>query len=392
MAESARKKRGQAIQEYLSTHKDAETELLSEEPKKFDPTASTEECIEDLRRVQEEHPDNYITRRFYRKYGQYSDSTWDSKFGTFQEFRRQARLELSRGQHKLEHNIAKHASLDIIRGFAETEVMPWCGKYERGNEPGRWKTIVVASDFHDVCTNKFALGVFLDTVKRVQPDKVILAGDVFDNYAFSRFDHDPRACDIAGHLKFVRENIFRPLREVSSAQIDMITGNHENHLLRHIANRTPEIRVVLSDFMGVKLCDLFGLPEFEINMICKSDLAVFSPSDIRKEIAKNYATYYGCLTVSHYEDPKFTFGTSTVSGHTHKPKLITSANVPLGAIWNMTLGCMCEIDNCYTESQNRNQNGFGIVHIDTHTKATIPEPIIFGDNFAMVGGTRYIKP
>jgi len=390
MAESPRKKRGQVIQEYRSANKTAETELLSEEPKKFDPHASTEECIEDLRRVQEEHPDNYITRRFYRKYGQYSDSTWDSKFGTFQEFRRQARLELSRGQHKLEHNIAKHASLDIIRGFAETEVMPWCGKYERGNEPGRWKTIMVASDWHDEETDPFALEVFLDSVKRIQPDRIVLAGDVFDCFEFSRFDVDPRRFNAAGRMAFVRDNIFAPLRSVSQAQVDLLAGNHELHLLRHMSERTPEMRTILSDFMGITFADMLGLPKFEINLVCKSDLTAFKAADLRTEIQKNYKSYWDTLTIHHYADDKFQFGTSSIAGHSHKPRFITSANVPMGGLWCLTLGCMSRIDNSYTDC-NRNQNSFAIVHIDTHNKQAIPEHIVFTDNAAMVGGKLYVR-
>ena len=389
---SLKKKRFQAIQEFRSTHNEAETPLLSEEKKKYDANATTDEILGDLRRVQEENPDTYITRKKYRKLGRFSDSTWDTKFGNFAEFRKQARLELSRGQQELERHIAKHASIDPVRGFSEVEILPWVGKYNRGDEPGRWKTVVVASDFHDAETDQFALEVFLDTVSRVAPDKIVLNGDVFDNYSFSRFDKDPRKCDIEGNMRFARENIFKALRDRSDAQIDLIVGNHETHLLRHMSNRTPELRVLLSSFMGLTLSDMFGLREFEINLICKSDLSAFRAADIRAEIAKNYATYWGCLTVNHYADDKFQFGTSWCSAHTHKPRLVTSCNAVLGGLWGMTTGCMANIDNSYTDGVNRNQNGFGIVHIDTHKKHTIPEMIVFSDSSAMVGGTRYSRP
>ena len=54
----------------------------------------------------------------------------------------------------------------------------------------------------------------------------------------------------------------------------------------------------------------------------------------------------------------------------------------------MTLGCMSIVDNNYTD-RNRNQNGFGIVHIDTNKKQAIAEPVAFSDGACMVGGTRY---
>lgn len=383
-------KRYQRIQEHRSTHKEAEAPLLSEEPKKFDPTATTEDLIADLRSVQEQHPGTYISRESYRKFGKYSDSTWDSKFGTFHEFRRQARLELSRGQHTLERQIAKHASLDVRRGFMETEILPWNGKYER-DHTGRWHTMIVASDFHDKETDPFALEVFLETCKRIQPSIVSLAGDIFDCYEFSRFDKDPRNWDAAGRMGWTRDNLFAPLRETCpEAQIDLLAGNHEHHLLRHMAERTPEMRAILSDFMGLTFADILGLKAFEINLVCKHDLSAFKAQDLRAEVSKNRKTYFKCVTIDHYPDYPFSLGTSWVCGHTHKPDLKTHCNEILGSIWGLVNGCMCRIDNVYMD-RNRSQNGFAIIHVDTDTCKSVVEPVIFSDNACSVGGVRYVR-
>lgn len=387
---SAKKKRFQAVQEYRSTHKEAEAVLLSENTLKYDPFATTEELIADLRAVQDENPDLFITRSKYRKLGTYSDSTWDSKFGTFREFRRQARLELSRGQHSLEQHIAKHASIDVYRGFAEAEIMPWVGKYER-LDGKRWQTMVVASDFHDTECDPFVMEVFLETIKRIQPSIVCLAGDIYDNYEFSKFDKDPRKFDIAGRMRFVRDEIIKPIRErVPSAQIDFLVGNHDLYMLRHMAERTPEMRIILSDFMGLTLSDIMGLKNFEVNLVTKQDLSAFKAADIRAETAKNRKTYFGCVTADHYPDRKFNFGTNWIAGHTHKMTLDTHCNEVLGSVWGITNGCMCKTDNSYTD-RNRNQNGFTIVHIDTVTNCAIAEPILFTDNGCIVGGVRYAR-
>lgn len=386
----SKQKRYQAIQEFRSKNATAETTLLSEKEKKYDPNASTDDLISDLRLLQKHNPDTYITRRFYRQHGKYSDSTWDSKFGTFAEFRRQARLELSRGQSQLEKQVAKHASLDARRGFAEIEVLPWNNRYEK-DITGRWQTMVVASDFHDQETDPFVLGVFLETCKYLQPSIICLAGDLYDHYEFSRFDTDPRRWDAAGRLAWVRDNIFRPLRSICpAAQVDLLAGNHEHHLLRHMAERTPEMRTILSDFMGLSFADLLGLKEFGINLVCKHDLSAFKSADIRGEIAKNRKTYWGCVTVDHFPDPKFGWGTNWIAGHTHKPNLQTHANEVLGGVWGHTNGCMCRIDNSYTD-RNRNQNGFSIVHFDTEARSAQVEPVIFNDSFVVLHGKRYVR-
>lgn len=388
---SLKKKRYQAVQEFRSTHTEAEIELLSEEKKKYDPNATTQQLIDDLRRVQEENPDTFITRKKYRRLGKYSDSSWDSRYGTFSEFRKQARLELSRGQQALERQIAKHASRDVYKGFMETEVLPWNGKYER-DFSGRWQTMIVASDFHDKETDPFALGVFLETCKRVQPSIICLAGDIYDNYEFSRFDKDPRGWDAAGRLAWVRDNLLAKVREVCpDAQIDLLAGNHEHHMLRHMSERTPEMKAILSDFMGLTFADMLGLKPFRINLRCQHDLSVFKPADLREQVQKNRKTYFKTVTVDHYSDLKFNFGTNWVSAHEHKPRLVTHCNEVIGSVWGNTLGCMSKIDNSYTD-RNRNQNGFSLVHFDTHKNNAIVEPIIFSDSAALVGGTRYTRP
>lgn len=172
----------------------AERALLSEKDKKFDPNATAEDCIDDLRRLQGKFPLKHITRNFYRINGNYSDSTWNAHFGTFLEFRRQAKLELSRTQHNLERQIAKHASADHYRSFYKEQILPYYGKYILSAKTrGRFKTVVSASDFHDIDTDEFCLAVFIDVIRRIQPDVIILNGDIFDNPSFSRHMVDPRS-------------------------------------------------------------------------------------------------------------------------------------------------------------------------------------------------------
>ena len=387
---SAKKKRYQIVAEQGSLSKDPLLDLMSEEKKKYDPTVHTDDLIADLRRVQSNLPGQHITRRIYRTHGKYSDATWDSRFGTFEEYRKQARLELSRGQQKVEKAIAKHASLDVYRGFAEMEVMPWNGRFEH-DLTGRWKTQAVISDLHGKDVDPFVYGVFLGVCRDRQPDIITFDGDVYENYEFSRFDVDPRQWDAAGNLKFVRDQIFAQARlACPGAQIDLLAGNHEHHLLRHVADRTPEMRAILSDFMGVSLADLLGLRDLEINLRCQHDLAAFKPSDIREQIKTNRKTYFGTVTVDHYADDKFGFGTNWVAGHTHKPRLLTHANEVLGAIWGVNLGCGAKVDNNYT-GRNHNANSFLFIHYDTHKKQAVHEHIVFSDDSCVVGGKRYTR-
>jgi hypothetical protein len=383
---SARLKRYQRVQ-HLADEGRIEAPLLSER-KEYCPHASTEELLHDLREVQKRFPDKFITRRLYRSEGRYSDSTWDSKFGTFAEYRKQAGLELSRGQQSLERKIAKHASLDVYRGFEEVEITPWAGKYE-APQGGRYQRILVGSDFHDIEVDPFCMAVFVEACRRIQPEIIVLNGDVFDNYEFSRYDQDPRLCDLKRRFDFVREGIFRPIREACpDAQIDLVLGNHEHRILKHMADRTPYLKVVLSDFMGLTLADLLGLPKYKINLVSKWDLSAYKTTDIRKEAAKNFRVYHDCFLVTH-DGTLGRYGMCGTSGHTHRPDFKTGANPVLGPTWWVNTGCMCKIDAEYYGSITGAQQSFMVAHIDTQEKTVVPEHIVFSDSHVVMGGILY---
>ena len=292
--------------------------LLSERAKKYDESATKEHCIEDLRMVQKINDGSFISRTFYREHGKYSDSTWNQFFGTFQEFRRQAGLELTRNQHKLEREIAKHASTDTYRDFISTELLPCYKKYQKPPTKSKIKRIMVISDVHDHEADDFTLDTFVRECKRKQPDIIALNGDIFDLYEFSRYSKDPREYDILGRFQFVWKRIFKALRDACpDAQIDFILGNHEYRLLKLLADATPNIRVVLSDILGLSLADIFKVHDYQINMVSKFDLRAFNAKAINQELKQNYQIYYDCYVICHEPDKKLMVMSGT-NGHHHR--------------------------------------------------------------------------
>lgn len=370
---------------------ESERAILSEKQKKFDDSASKHDCINDLRRIQELNPFKHITRNFYRINGKYSDSTWNRFFGTFLEFRRQSGLELSRGQHSLERQIAKHASADIYRNYYKEQVLPYHDKYSFADRhKGRFKSILVGSDFHDIEADPFVLSVFLDTAKRVQPDVIVLNGDVFDLYEMSRFDVDPRKIKIKERFEFVKRKIFAPLRDnCPKAEISFIVGNHEIRLLKLLADKSPALKVILSDVMGLSLTDIFGLDEFEINLVAKLDLSVFTPGDVKKALRENYKVFFKSFVCSHFKD--WEFGLSGSSGHTHTPHMDTRSNLPMGKLTWTTTGCIAMTNAEYIFGIDRWTNSFLLVHVDTENRIVIPEHFLIPGDFAIVAGKLYRK-
>lgn len=367
-----------------------ELAIRSEQEKKYDEFASKQDCIDDLNAVQSRFPLSVITRNKYRNEGQYSDATWNQYFGTFHEFRRAARLELSRYQHQLEKQIAKHSSLDHYRDIYADEFEPYLR--QDFNKPGDVtrdvKIILSGSDFHDEDCDRFMLRVFLDTAERVQPDVIVLNGDVFDLYEFSRYDIDPRQMKLKDRFDFVKEEIFGPLRTLCpDARIVFLLGNHEWRLLKHLADRTPHMKVLLSDVMGLTLEDVFGVREYEIELHCRWDLAAFMKGDVKSQVKENYVVFYDCFVAAHIAN--FGFGLSGTSGHTHRPDLEVGRNLAAGRIsWTVT-GSMCRTGAEYVSGFDKAMKGFALFHVDTRTNSVIPENILVPGDLAVVAGKYY---
>jgi hypothetical protein len=347
--------------------------------------ATREQCVEDLRSLAIENPTTVISRNFYRVHGKYAESCWNSVFGTFEEFKRQSGLKLTRQQHALERNIAKHASADHYRraneeraGYAET--------YLR-DKPGRYKTRIFCSDLHDEEVDPFFWRVLVDAVRRVQPDSFTIVGDGLDLPEFGKYNVDPREWGPARRIKAAHA-LCEDIRNVFDGQFDWIEGNHEYRMLRHLSDETPALKTVLSELHGMSIRDLLGLDKYEINYIAKADLAAWTQRDIAKEVAHNYKVYDECFLAHHFPEGR-NMGLPGCSGHHHRHVVWSSYSPMFGAHEWHQIGCGHKRDASYCAGENWH-TGFLIAHIDTETRQVIHEYVQVTD-FAVVGGQFYYR-
>lgn len=355
-----------------------------------EPDVTKQDLINDIKRLQEEFPSKTITRDFYRKNGSYSEKHWVDKFGIFATFKREAELTESKEEARFNRAKSKHRELDIYRRFFSEEVLSYHRKYEKSDKDERYKTLVIGSDFHDIHSDTFVLSVFIRTCEMLQPDIIVLNGDVFDLYEFSHFDQDPEQCDLEKRFNFVQTHIFKALRKACpDSQIDFIIGNHELRLIKMLASKHPALRILMAGPLKLNLSKIFGLDEFEINLVTKYDLPSFIKT-IDTEKAENFKKYYGCFVVTHKGD--YGFQMSGTSGHTHRPKLGIGYNEALDYLttWNVT-GCIKKTYAEYVEGPNKWMNGFGIVHIDVVDKVVNQIPILIPGNFAVIEGVRFVR-
>jgi len=360
---------------------------LSDETAPFVEEMSREDCVDLLRGFAEMYPWKVISRNWFRNNSNVSESTWNRYYGSFEEFKRQAKLKLSRQVHQLERQIAKHASVDHYRAVAREREL-YAGKYEKDHS-GRFQTILVGADFHDKECDPFALRVWMEAVRRAQPDKIVFGGDIFDLPEFGCYAVDPREWDVAGRIKYAHEKILGPSRVLApEAEITLIEGNHENRLMRHLADGTQAMRVVLSDLHGMTVGKLFKLDELEINYYAKSDLSAWTKKDNSSELKRNFKVYYDCFLVHHFREG-MKKNLPGCHGHQHKHIVWPFESPTFGAYEWHQLGCMHYRDAVYTDGE-RWAEGFALVHVDTHRKNVNFEYVQITDQ-AVLGGTRYTR-
>ena len=346
-----------------------------------------EYCVNDLRNTAEDFPQRRITRDFYRRNANVPERVWIHFFGTFQEFIRQAGLNYTRYENRIRNNIARNAANDPIRDISE-ERKNYGGLYLRENNR-RFKTAVIASDLHDIECDPFFLRVFVDTVQRIQPEVIVLGGDVFDFPEFGRYEVDPREWDVVGRIR-AGHQICSSLRYAApESQIDLIEGNHEARMLKHLSNVSPSMRAVLSDLHEMDTRKLLKLDDYEVNYVAQADLQTFTDSQLKREISKNYRIYCNSFLGHHFPEAR-SLGLPGVNGHHHKHVVWSEYNVNIGSYEWHQLGAGHVRQAPYCDGAKW-QNGFIIANVDTHNRYTNFDYVDVGATFAVSGGQFYYR-
>lgn len=341
--------------------------------------------IEKIKLLQADNPDKEVTRKDFRDKTGITDIHWEKHFGTFLEFKAAAGLVAKRLEKRIKSAVAKHSSVDHLKEF-NSQKSGWESFYLKPNSE-RFQTILTGSDIHDKLCDPFYRRLFVETAQRVQPQKIILAGDIFDMYEFSKYSKDVRKVNIIEAITWVHKFLEDLRKAAPNAEIIILAGNHENRLIRYLSEQAPDIMPILSDLHGFTVSSLLGLNKYEVNFISKDSLAVFNESDLKKEIAKNYYVAYECVLFHHFPYAK-NWGMAGVNGHHHNHKVEYKFNVLNGPYEWHQLGAGHIRQASYCEGE-RWSNGFCLIHVDTHTKAVQFEYLDVTHSHCVIGGKWY---
>ncbi len=326
-----------------------------------------------------------ITRNFFREQTGIPDSHWEKHFGTFTKFKIASGLSPSKHETSILNDIAKHVSVDNYRSL-NVEKSSWEGSFLRPSDK-KYQSLIVVSDIHDINCDLFYYRLLLETVNRVQPERIILNGDIFDFPEFSKYTNDPREYAVVERIKWVHK-FLEDLRSNSpNSQIDLIEGNHEYRLLRHLSESSPGIKTILSDLHGWTIPELLGLKKFEVNFYARADLGAFNKTDINSELSKNYIIVNDQVLFHHFPQGK-DMGYPGCNGHHHKHIVWNSFSPRFGSFEWHQIGCGHKRQASYTPGEKWS-NGFLIVHLDTKTFKTQFDYIDCSYNHCFIGGKFY---
>lgn len=328
------------------------------------------------------------TRSAFRKETGLKDSVWEKEFGSWKEFVRSAGLEDDFYNTRLKFVISKFTQPSEKLLKLSEDKKTWADKYSKPSGE-RFQTILCGADIHDQLCDPFYRRLFIDTAKRVQPAKIVLNGDTFEMFEFSRYVKDPRKLDIMGAIKWVQE-FLKDLREnCPNTEIVMVEGNHDLRLVKFLSEANPHLMPILSDIHGMEFPNLVGIDKYEVKYVGKASLALHREADLSKEIAKNYYLPYEAILFHHFPYAK-EWGFAGVNGHHHKHLVSHQYNALTGPYeWHqLGAGHVRQAEYCEGEVW---QNGFILCHVDTHKKYTQFEYIDCTGEHCVIGGKWYAR-
>lgn len=354
------------------------------------------DLIEEIKRLAEESPSGSCTRDYFRRNSEFSEHAVLREFGTFGELRKAAGMDPGRITAAYGNRQAALATEERFQAYAAECIYPWAREYQPVDADK--VTMVIGSDFHGEMTNPFALRVFLDTITRLQPDHVVLAGDIANFEAVGRWSKNPnRLHNLQTEIDFIVEKILRATRDAApNAQIDLILGNHEMWLNRYLAEQAPG----LASLRCLSFGELFCLTELDIGLVYGGDMLAPSTTDKNRQVKAAWQSYYDTFVVTHgtatgpnaAKAELARFKMSGCSGHLHTPSSAHSSSLDRPHLeWNvlpmMTGPAVGEI---YLKGLPTTwQVGFAIVDIFPETRTHFYQPVHVRSGLCMSAGALY---
>jgi len=332
---------------------------------------SVEDLIADIVRVAEDpitnpvwHKFRSISRRRYELFGHFPVSAVDRQFGMFAHAKEVAGLADEEGTRMWRASRAKQSRSEHAQRYFERYLKPYTVSQAKSRQLHQPYLLLSISDTHAHYLCPFVWRSFLQAIRDLKPDGVLLNGDILDGGEISKHPQiRGRSLKLKDELAFQKE-MFRQIRQVHSGDLYSTAGNHD------LADRLPrylsQVDSVISEIDDRRVDELMGLGEFNVKLFHGG--SVKSPRGT--EDAKPGFLLFGFYRIHHGvklgEVPSMAelraLGRSGQSGHVHRASLVFgTTEVTEGLSWMSTpMGARHEAGYYVPGPMTAWQRGFGV--------------------------------
>ena len=243
-----------------------------------------------------------------------------------------------------------------------------------------------------------AWDVSIQVAKDMNPDKVVLLGDMLDLAPFSKFSSGPELRHTTQPSLLELHWWLSQLRKACPSQeVKFLEGNHEARIYRAIVDQYAGEFATLTpadDPDGPSLLSverLLGLDSLDIDYIAPYGKAWWLWDKVMFHHGTTVRSNSGGTVAAVLKDANH----HQVFGHIHRTELASKRlhgpNESSRVIYAMTPGSLCRTDGVVPSASPRLnwQQGLGVVQLDVETNTVHMNVIHIEDGVALYNGVRY---
>jgi predicted phosphodiesterase len=231
------------------------------------------------------------------------------------------------------------------------------------------------SDIHAPYHDPQLVASALDLVRRFEPHRVVLLGDLLDFHAISRWNASMERLDDLQDEIDIAMGILADVRAAApDAALDLVLGNHDVRMRRYIMEHGR----ALASLRALDLGELIGAKDVELTIhephgfLLRQDFLVKHGDVIRKGAGSSAKAE--CLSA----------GISGISGHSHR--LASWRQTGYTSLRWTEAGTLSRIDPPYTIGPPDHQQGMAVGHFQTKGRAWTVEEVQALDGQLVWGG------
>lgn len=377
-------------------HEEARAAQLRQQKRNELPTI--EDMLADLVRVAEDpdnnpyHAQRIISRKRYDLYGHYPLECLEAQFGQFNHALEVAGLRDQPGMRLKKAARAVASRTEHAARYVKRYVHPYVAKRDDYSTLNRPYLLLSISDTHALFLDPFTWHCFLSAIRDLQPDAVLLNGDILEGSEITRHPQIPGwTVPLQLEFDFLREMI-RQIRELHEGDLFLGGGNHGiDRLTMYLTQQKP----ALACLRTMRIDKLMELEEYNVQLMQGG--TILSPEGQEDDeqgflLFGFYRPHHGTKLGQH---PAFAelkaIGRSGQSGHVHRADMAFGCTEKdKGLSWMCTpMGCTERVARHYIKSPNKGwQKGFGVAWLFPGEQVR-QYPVLTDGDVCFVEGFRY---